>query len=123
MGPGPPRGRGGVMTMQCLKYPQVQGLCIPSWGLFVNPKKNGATRGVRAIVSRDRIDHVEARKGGGSVKADQVPRGKLWRAIKIASICFGQAGENIALFCLIEDDVHPYRKIIATVPYPVRHGS
>ena len=36
---GPPKGRGGVMTMQCLKYPQVQGLCIPSWGLFVNTKQ------------------------------------------------------------------------------------
>ena len=47
--------------------------------------------------------------GGGSVKADQVPRDKLRRAIKIASICFGQAGENIALFCPIGDDVHPYR--------------
>ena len=96
------------MTMQCLKYPQVQGPCIPSWGLFVNPK-NGANRGVRAVVSWERIDHVEARQGGGSVKADQVPRGKLWRAIKVASICFGQAGENIALLCLIGDDVRPYR--------------
>ena len=35
--------------------------------------------------------------------------GQLWRAIKIASICFSQAGENIALFCLIGDDVHPHR--------------
>ena len=29
--------------------------------VFVNPKKNGATRGVRAVVSGDRIDHVETR--------------------------------------------------------------
>ena len=40
---------------------------------------------------------------------DQVSRGKLWRATKIALICFGLAGENIALYCLIGDDVHPYR--------------
>ena len=39
------KGTRGVMTMQCLKYPQVQGLCIPSWGLFVNPKKRGNSRG------------------------------------------------------------------------------
>ena len=26
-----------------------------------------------------------------------------------AFICFGQAGEDIALYCLIGDDVHPYR--------------
>ena len=96
------------MVMQCLKYPQVQGLCIPSRGLFVNPK-NEATRGVCAVVSGDCIGHVEAREGGGSVKSDQVPRGKLWRVIKSAFICFGQAGDDIALFCLIGDDVHPYR--------------
>ena len=29
--------------------------------------------------------------------------------IKIAFICFRQAGDGIALFCLIRDDVHPYR--------------
>ena len=75
----------------------------------MSTRKNGVTRGVGAVVSGDRIDHVEARQGGGSVKADQVPRGKLWRAIKIASICFGQAGENIALYCLIGDDPHPYQ--------------
>ena len=75
----------------------------------MSTRKNEATRGVRAVVSRDRIDHVEARLGGGSVKADQVSRGKLRRAIEIASIYFGQAGENIALFCPIGDDVYPYR--------------
>ena len=72
-------------------------------------RKNEATRGVRAIVSGDRIDHVETRLGGGSVKADQVPRGKLWRVIKSDFICFGQAGEDIVLYCLIGDDVHRYR--------------
>ena len=72
-------------------------------------RKSEATRGVRAVVSGDRIDHVEAREGGRSVKADQVPRGKLWRVIKSAFICFGQAGEDITLYCLIGDDVHPYR--------------
>ena len=96
------------MTMQYLKYPQVQGLCIPSGRLFVNPK-NEATRGVQAIGSEDRIDHVGAREGEGSVKADQVPRGKLWRVIKSSFVCFGQAREDIALYCLIGDDVHPYK--------------
>ena len=93
------------MAMQCLKYPQVQGLCIPSGGLFVNPKKRSISR----VVSGDRIDHVEARKGGGCVKSDQVPRSKLWRVIKSAFICFCQAGDDIALFCLIGDNVRPYR--------------
>ena len=51
----------------------------------------------------------QAREGGGSVKVDQVPRGKLWSAIKSVSSCFGQAGEDIALCCLIREDVHPYR--------------
>ena len=69
---------------------------------------NEATRGVRAVVSGDRIDHVEAREGGVYVKSDQGPRGKLWRVIKSAFICFGQAEEDIALFCLIGDDVQPY---------------
>ena len=96
------------MTMQCLKYPQVQGPCISSGELFVN-QKNEATRGVWAVVSGDRIDHVEASEGGGSIKSDQVPQGKLWSGIKNAFTCFGQAGENIALYCLIGDDVHPYR--------------
>ena len=68
------------MTMQLLKYPQVQGLCIPSGGLLVNPKKE-ATREVWAVVSGESIDHVEACEDGGSVKSDQVPRGKLWRVI------------------------------------------
>ena len=75
----------------------------------LSTQKNEATRGVWAVVSGDRIDHVEAREGGGSVKSDQVPRGKLWRVIKSAFICFGQAGDGITLFCLIGDDVHPYR--------------
>ena len=43
------------------------------------------------------------------MKSDQVPRGKLWRLIKSAFICFCQAGDDISLFCLIGDDVHPYR--------------
>ena len=80
----------------------------PIRGVICQPEKNEPARGVRAVVSRDCIDHVEAREDGGSVKADQVPRGKLWRAIKSASSCFGQAGEDIALYCLIEDGVHPY---------------
>ena len=58
--------------------------------------------------SGDRIDHVEVFEGGGSVKSD-LPRGKLWRVIKSAFICFCQAGNDIALFRLIGDDVHPYR--------------
>ena len=57
----------------------------------------------------DRIDHVEVLEGEGSVKSDQVPRGKLWRVIKSAFICFCQAGDDIALLLLIADDVHPYR--------------
>ena len=84
------------MTMQCLKYPRVQGLCIPSGGCLPT-RKNEATRGVRAVVSGDLIDHVEVREGGGSVKSDEVPRGKLWRVIKNAFTCFGQAGDDIAL--------------------------
>ena len=75
----------------------------------MSTRKNEATRGIRAVVSRDRIDHVEAREGGGSVKSDQVPRGKMWRVIKSAFVCFSQAGDDIVLFCLIGDDVHPYR--------------
>ena len=35
-------------------------------------------------------------------------RGKLWRVIESAFICFYQAGDDIALFRLIGDDVHPY---------------
>ena len=58
----------------------------------------------------DRIEHVEALEGGGSVKLDQVPRGKLWRVIKSAFICFCQAGDDIALFCIIGDDLHPCRR-------------
>ena len=66
--------------MQCLKYPQVQGLCIPPGGLFINPIKRSNSRGSDRR-KRDRIDHVEVREGGGSVMSDQVPRGKLWRVI------------------------------------------
>ena len=96
------------MTMQCPKYPQVQGLCIPSWGLFVNPKKWSNSRG---SVRRKRGPYRPCRGplGRGIRQGGPSSRGKLWRAIKIASICFGQAGENIALFCLIGDDVYPYR--------------
>ena len=75
----------------------------------LSTRKNEATREVRAVASGDRIDHVEALEGGGSVKSDQVPRGKLRRVIKSAFICFCQAGDDIALFCLIRDDAHPYR--------------
>ena len=96
------------MTMQCLKYHQVQGLCILSGGLFVNPIKRSNSRGSGCRKRGSYRPHIEAREGGGSVKADQVPRGKLSRATKIASSCFGQAGEGIALYCLIGDDVHPY---------------
>ena len=96
------------MTMQCLKYPQVQGLCIPS-GFFLSTRKNEATRGVRAVVSGDRISHVEAREGGGPVKSDHVPRSKLWSVIKSAFIFFCQAENDIALFCLTGDGVLPYR--------------
>ena len=49
---------------------------------------------------RDRIDHV---------KSNQVPRGKLWRVIKRAFICFCQTGDDITLFRLFRDDVHSYR--------------
>ena len=75
----------------------------------MSTRKNEATRGVWAVVSGDRIDHVEVREDGGSVKLDQVPRSKLWRVIKSAFICFCQAGDDFALFCLVGDDVHPYR--------------
>ena len=76
----------------------------------MSTRKNEATHhGVRAVVSGDRIDHVEAREGGGSVKSDQVPRRKLWRVIESAFICFGQGGDAIALFRLIGDDVLSYR--------------
>ena len=47
-------------------------------------------------------------EGAGSVMSDQVTRGKLWRVNKSAFICFCQAGDDIALFRLIGDDVHPY---------------
>ena len=94
-------------------------LCIPSGG-FLSTRKNEATRGVRAIVSRDGIDHVEAREGGGSVKADQVPRGELWRAIKSTSSCFDQVRVDLELYCLIEDGVHPYRITDCDDPVPSR---
>ena len=81
----------------------------PVRGVVCQPEKNEATPGVRAVVSGNRIDHEEAGEGGGSVKADQIPWDKLWRAIKSAFICFGQAREDIALYCLIGDDVDPYR--------------
>ena len=56
-----------------------------------------------------------------SVKSDQVPRGKkLWRASKSALICFCQAGDEIALFRLIGDDVHPYRINFCDGPIPSR---
>ena len=107
------------MTMQCRKYHQVRGLCIPS-GDCLSTLYNEATREARVVVSRNRIDHIEAREGGGSVKADQVPRGKLCRATKIASSCFGQAGEGIALYCLIGNDVHPYRINVCNDPVSSR---
>ena len=66
-------------------------------------------RGGEGARLRDRIDRVEVREGGGSVKSDQVPRGKLWRVVKSAFICFCQTGDNIALFRFIGDDAHPYR--------------
>ena len=75
----------------------------------MSTRKHKATGGVRAVVSWDRIDLVEAREGGGSVKSDQVPRGKLWSVVKSIFTCFGQARDDIALFCLAGDDVHPYR--------------
>ena len=74
----------------------------------MSTRKNVATREVRAVVSGDRIDHVEVREGGGSVKADQVYRGKLWSAIKSAFSCFVQVGKDIELHCLIGDHVHEY---------------
>ena len=61
----------------------------PFRGVVCHPEKNETTRGVRAVVSGNRIDHVEAGEGGGSVKADQISRDKPWRAIKSAFICFG----------------------------------
>ena len=97
------------MTMQCPKYPQVQGLGIPSWGLFVNPKKWSNSRG---SVRRKRGPYRPCRGPLGR----EIRQGKLWRAIKFASICFGQAGENIALLCLIGDDVYPYRIIYCDGP-------
>ena len=60
------------MTMQCLEYPQVQGLCIPSGGLFVNPK-NEATRGVRALVSGDRIDLSRPARAGDPSRRTKFP--------------------------------------------------
>ena len=72
-------------------------------------RKNEAALGVRAVVSGDRIDHVEVHEGRGSVKLDQVPQGKLWRVIENAITCFGQAGDDVTLFCLVRNDVHPYR--------------
>ena len=96
------------MTMQCLKYPQVQGLCIPSGGLFVNLKKRSNSRG-SGRRKRGSYRPCEAREGGGSVKADQFSRGKLRRVIYNVSSCFDQAEEDIALYRLIGDDVHPYR--------------
>ena len=75
----------------------------------MSTRKNEATRGVGAVVRGDLIDHIEVREGGGSVKSDQVPRSKLWRVTKSAFIFFCQAGDDFALFCLIGDDVHPYR--------------
>ena len=86
----------------------------------MSTRKNEATREVWAVASGDRIDHVEALEGGGSVKSDQIPRSKLWRVIKSAFICFCQAGDDIALFCLIGEDVHPYRINYCDGPIPSR---
>ena len=60
-------------------------------------EKNERTREVRVVISGDRIDHVESSESGGSVKADQLPREKLWSAIESASSCSGQAVEDIEL--------------------------
>ena len=81
----------------------------------MSTRKNEATRGIRAVVSGDRIDHVEAREGGESVKADQICGGKLWRAIKNASSCFGQAEQDIALYCLIGDVVDVVDVVVVVV--------
>ena len=48
-----------------------------------------------------------------SVRAGNLSRrtkftGKRWSAIKSAFSCFGQAGEDIALHCLIGEHVHVY---------------
>ena len=40
--------------------------------------------------------------------------------IKSTLICFGQAGDDIALFCLIGDDVYPYRKYYCDGPISSR---
>ena len=74
----------------------------------MSTRKNEATREVRTVASGDRIDYVEALEGEGSVKSDQVPRGRLWRVIKSAFVRFCQAGDDIGLLCLIGDDDHPY---------------
>ena len=89
-------------------------------GLFVNPIKGSNSRGSGRRKRGSYRPHIEAREGGGSVKADHVPRGKLCRATKITSNCFGQAGEGIALYCLIGDDVHPYRINVCNDPVSSR---
>ena len=77
--------------------------------IFVGCDRVGVeVRGGGGARPRDRIDHVGVLEGGGSVKSDQVPRGKLWRVIKSAFTCFCQAGDDIALVRLIGEDVHPY---------------
>ena len=88
----------------------------PVRGLNVNLKKRSNSRGSSRRM-RGSYRPCRGLEGGGFVKADQVPRGKLWRATKNAFICFGQAREKIASYCLIGDDVHSYR--INYCDYPI----
>ena len=67
---GPPRAR-----EERSDYDAVPEMSSGSRSLYlvrrvVRTRKYEATRGVRAVVSGNRIDHIEAREGGRSIKAD-----------------------------------------------------
>ena len=97
------------MTMQCLKYPQVQGLCIPSWGLFVNPKKRSNSRG-------------SGRRKRGSYRACPGPLGRgIRQRTKFPGASCGEqlksppsvsAKQGRTSFCIVSLEmmyIHPYR--------------
>ena len=91
----------------------------PVRGVVCQPENRSNSRG-SGRRKRGSYRPCRGPSGGGSVKSDQVPRGKLWGVIKSAFICFGQAGEGITLYCLIGDDDHPYRIFFCDDPISSR---
>ena len=48
-------------------------------------------------------------RAGNPSRRTKFPGVSCGERLKAHSSCFGQAGEDIALYCLIGDGVHPYR--------------